>query len=279
MGVGRSGAAWRSPPCSYRSACARQCRPCCFPPAPSVSQRLSRSSLVPTGVGPHGTGQEMLLPVPMQLCWGTRAGCGPWGGGVSLPGPPGRPVKAEALIALPSSSQRCPARVWGAGRSGLGAAAQRWEWGGGNRPWRRLRKGPNSSPQHTLKPPQTKQKRETGGPGPGTAVSYPQICRRWAGANSSCATAAGATAQGGGPGLSVGASAAPTEVGGDTGLQERLRVGGRARRGSAVGLSHGSPAPRKVWGGRVGSSPGAMPWVGGTGPSPGDARPLPWPGC
>lgn len=56
-------------------------------------------------------------------------------------------------------------------------------------------------------------------------------------------------------------------------------MGGRARRGSAVGLSHGSPAPRKVWGGRVGSALGAMPWVGGTGPFPGDARPLPRPGC
>lgn len=29
-------------------------------------------------------GWEMLLPDPMRVCWGTRAGYGPWGGGVCL---------------------------------------------------------------------------------------------------------------------------------------------------------------------------------------------------
>lgn len=69
-------------------------------------------------------------------------------------------------------------------------------------------------PTHIKTSSNKTEKGDGGGPRPSTAVSYPQICRRWAGANSSCATDAGATAEGGDPGLSVGASAAPTEVGG-----------------------------------------------------------------
>lgn len=138
--------------------------------------------------------------------------------------------------------------------------------GRGDCPWRRRGKGAKFFPPQ-LEPFQTKQKGEREGvPGPAQPPPAPglpvlgwrqlQLCNRcW---NHSTL---------GGPGPSVGASAARTGVGNGATRGAAGGQQGLAHRGAAAPQPHGVCRVGALWGRCCGS--GAMLWVGGTVPSPG----------